>query len=92
MSGDAPKPDPLGATTPATPDGAWTLGQKVRLAFAVLISLLVLIFLGSNWNAVQVRFFGFTPSLPMAVWLCGAVGGGFVMGWTVRALRARKSK
>ncbi len=68
-----------------------SFGQKIRLGLVCVVALLLIVFLASNWNDVQVRFFGFTPALPMAVWLFGAVGGGFVMGWTVRALRARKS-
>lgn len=93
----ADTPDSASAPTPASeplakaPGAGMTVGQKIRLALVGLVALLLIIFLASNWNDVQVRFFGFTPSLPMAVWLCSGVGGGFVLGWTVNALRGRKS-
>jgi uncharacterized integral membrane protein len=68
-----------------------TLGQKVRVGVAVVVMLLLLIFVASNWEPVPVEFLGAAPQLPLAVWLFGAVSGGFVMGWTVNALRARNS-
>lgn len=73
------------------PPQSSTAGSKVKLVLVGLVALALIAFVLSNWDAPELSFLGIVKlRVPLGLLVLGTAAGGFAIGWTAKALRARR--
>ena len=68
-----------------------TRGSKIKLVLVGLVALVLLAFVLTNWDAPELSFLGIVKlRVPLGLLVLATAAGGFVVGWTAKALRTKR--
>ena len=65
-------------------------GLSGRAIGGIVIAAVVLIFIFTNWQSVEVKFLFLSPTMPLAIALAIAAAGGFIAGFLIGRNRYKK--
>ena len=65
-------------------------GLSGRAIGGIVIAVVVLIFIFTNWQSVEVKFLFLSPTMPLAIALALAAAGGFIAGFLIGRNRYKK--